>query len=107
MIDEILFGLNFGSLILIIIAIFLIIRSKRFENEKANDVINLILMGMFFIAVVIAFDSLLSAGIFNAVDDFIDALPVNSLLIGIELMIIPIAALTFLLGLIHLREINQ
>ncbi|MDP6642145.1 MAG: hypothetical protein QGF74_02075 [Candidatus Nanoarchaeia archaeon] len=108
MINEILFGIDIMSFILIIIAIFLMIKSKKFEKkENIKEVLNLVLIGLFFITIVIAFDLSSSLNIFESISSKLEIIPFDLFYLGIELMIIPIAALSFLVGLMHLRESNQ
>ncbi len=105
-IQEILFGVNIVSLVLAIIAIIFIAKAKQFEKENGKLILNLILIGLFFIIIVIAYDSLLSLQVFEFANK-LKNLPLNIISVVIELMIVPIAALSFLVGLLHLRETKQ
>jgi len=105
MIQQIIFGINIVSFILIIISIIFISRAKKFEKDNLRIVFSMVLIGLSFIAVVIAHDSLLSSMMFSLVADRLANIPLNLLFLAIELAIIPIAALSFLIGLMYLREI--
>ena len=107
MIDEIIFWMNIASLLLLLISIFIISLSKRFEKDNVKNVVNIVLIALLFILVVIGYDTLISAEIFIKISGLLNKIPLNIISLIIELTIIPIIALCFLASLLYLRELKN
>ncbi|MBI2668025.1 hypothetical protein HYX17_04645 [Candidatus Woesearchaeota archaeon] len=107
MIDEIIFGINVISLLLLLISIFIISLSKRFEKENAKNVVNIILIALLFTLIVIGYDTLMSAIVFTKISSLLGNIPLDIISLIIELTIIPIIALCFLASLLYLRELKN
>ena len=107
MIDEIIFGMNIASLLLLLISIFIISLSRRFEKDNVKNVVNIILIALLFVLVVVGYDTLMSASIFAKFSSLLNKIPLEIISLIIELTIIPIIALCFLASLLYLRELRN
>lgn len=106
MLNEIIFGLNVASFIFIVVSLILIVKARRYEGLVIKDVFNLMLVGLFFIALIILIDLVDSSRIFSQVASVLSQIDFSIFFTGINLFLMPLATICFIAAMFTLMEVR-
>ena len=104
--DYFIFGLSIASFVFIVLALFFMIKEKKFENKKLKSGINMIIFGLFFLVLLIGINMLYYANeIFNF-EEFLPLIYINYLTQIADFGFVPLVAVLFLIAMFIFKKLR-
>nr|MBI4157003.1 hypothetical protein [Candidatus Woesearchaeota archaeon] len=104
MIEEIMAGISLGILVFLILSLVFAIKSKKFEKREVLGISDMTIISLILFGIMILFDLIMSLDGLNFF--VIDGLDLDILVIGINLILIPLLLVLFLAIEFSLRDLQ-